>query len=125
MLVDTALRTILLADAYNVPLQLEDDSNKPKEVTTSKGFHVDVNFVEMQVADDTVVTDLTEAKLLYARIVASDFTVSVGESCSSDAFKKKSSIYLEQKEKLNNHKDGAALGAIFRNGGHTQKLSQS
>ena len=71
-----------------MPLPLEDDSNKPEEETTSKGSHDDVNSVEMQVAGDTVVTDLTEAKLLYGRIVASDSTVSVEESCSSEFFKK-------------------------------------
>ena len=88
LLGDAALHTILLADAYNVPLPLEDDSNKHEEETTSKGSHDDVNSVEMQVAGDTVVTDLTEAKLLYGRIAASDSTVSVEESCSSDVFKK-------------------------------------
>ena len=36
LLVDAALHTILLADAYNVPLPLEDDSNKPEEETASK-----------------------------------------------------------------------------------------
>ena len=94
LLVDAALHTILLADAYNVPLPLEDDSNKPEEERTSKGSHDDVNSVEMQVAGDNVVTDLTEEKLLYDRIVASDSTVSVEESCSSDVIKKLQSTIL-------------------------------
>ena len=81
MLVDAALHTILLTDAYNVPLPLEHDSNKHEEETNIKGSHDDLNSVEMQVADDTVVPDLTEAKLFYARIVASDSTVSDEESC--------------------------------------------
>ena len=100
MLVDAALHTILLADTYNVPLQLEDDLNKPEEETTSKGSRDDVNSVEMQVAGDTVVTDLTEAKLLYGRIVASDSTVSVEESCSSDVFKKLQSTLSEKKNSI-------------------------
>ena len=100
LLVDAALHTILLADAYNVPLPLEDDSNKPEEETTSKGSHDDVNSVEMQVAGDTVVTDLTEAKLLYGRIVASDSTMSVEESCSSDVFKKLQSTLSEKKNSI-------------------------
>ena len=58
LLVDVALHTILLADAYNVLLPLKDNRNKPKEETTSKGAHDDVIYVEMQVADNTVVTDL-------------------------------------------------------------------
>ena len=100
LLVDAALHTIFLADAYNVPLPLEDDSNKPEEETNSKGYHDDVNSVEMQVAGDTVVTDLTEATLLYGRIVASDSTVSVEESCSSDVFKKLQSTLSEKKNSI-------------------------
>ena len=64
LLIDAALHNILLADACNVPLPLEDDSNKPKAETTSKGSHDDVNSVDKRVVNDTVVTDLTEAKLL-------------------------------------------------------------
>ena len=101
LLVDAALHTILLADAYNVPLPLEDDWNKPEEETTSKGSHDDVNSVEMQVTGDTVVTDLTEAKLLYGRIVASYSTVSVEESCSSDVFEKLQSTLNEKKNSIN------------------------
>ena len=77
----------------------------------------------MQVADDTVVIDFTEAKLFYARKVASGSTISVEESFSSDSCPSENTIYLERKEKLNNHKDEVALGAIFRNGWHTQKVS--
>ena len=95
LLVHAALHTILLADTYNVPLSLEDDSNKPEEETTSKRSYDDVNSVEMQVAGYTVVTD-TEAKLFYGRIVASDSTVSVEESCSSDVFKKLQSTLSEK-----------------------------
>ena len=46
LLVDAALHTIFLADAYSVPLPLEDDSNKHEEETTSKESHDDVNSVE-------------------------------------------------------------------------------
>ena len=59
LLLDAALHTILLAHAYNVPLPLVDDLNKPEEETTSKGSHDDVNYVKMHVADDTVATNLT------------------------------------------------------------------
>ena len=49
LLVEAALHTILLADAYNVPLPLEE--------TTSKGSHDNVNYAEMQVEGDTVVKE--------------------------------------------------------------------
>ena len=54
-----------------------------KKKHPAKVSYDDVNYVEMQVTDDTVVTYLTKPKMLYARMVASDFTVK--ESCSSDS----------------------------------------
>ena len=50
--------------------------------------------------DDTVVTDLKEATLLYARIVASGSTLSVEELCSSDVFKKIQSSLSEKKNSI-------------------------
>ena len=58
VLVDAALHTLRLVDANNVALPLEDDSYKPEEEPPEKGFMM------IQVAGNTVVTDLTEAKLL-------------------------------------------------------------
>ena len=96
LLVDAALHILLLADAYNVALPFADDSNKPEVEKNSKGSHDDVNCVEMQVADGAVGTDLTEAKLFYARIVASDSTV----SCLSDVLKKLQSTLSDKKNSI-------------------------
>lgn len=78
MLVDAALNTILVADAYNVPVPTKDTVHEPQVATAD----TETDNVEPQdIHSDTVTTDITTASELYARAMSS--SLSVEEVCSA------------------------------------------
>lgn len=80
MLVDAALNTMLLADAYNVPLPTKDTVEQPPvEMTAAADTEPDEEVPDTR---ETVTTDLSIASELYDQVMSSNMPME--ELCSAE-----------------------------------------
>jgi hypothetical protein len=96
MLVDAALNTILLADAYNVPIPTNNTVEEPPIAAADCESNDDM---EQTIQQETVVTDLTIAGKLYDKVMSSSLPVE--EVCSSKVLERIQSELYEKKISMN------------------------
>ncbi|RUM44710.1 MAG: hypothetical protein DSY80_04105 [Desulfocapsa sp.] len=93
LLVDAALNTILVANAYNVPVPTNDTTNDTEEIVSADP---EIDVVGTQ---DTATTDLTIATELFEGAVSS--TIYVEDVCSADVLARIQSKLNEEKKSIN------------------------
>ena len=96
MLVDAALNTMLLADAYNVPLPTKDTvEHPPVEMTPAADTEPDEEVPDTQ---ETVTTDLSIASELYDQAMSSNMPME--GLCSADVLVRIQSALNNKKESM-------------------------
>ena len=96
MLVDAALNTMLLADAYNVPLPIKDTVEQPPvEMTPAADTEPDEEVPDTQ---ETVTTDLSIASELYDQVMSSNMPME--ELCSAEVLERIQSALNNKKETM-------------------------
>ena len=97
ILVDAALNTILLADAYNVPVPTKEtaaDTEVDIECSDPERDATEIQAMQQ----DTVTSDLTAARELYDRAISS--TISSEEVCSAEVLGKIHSKLNDKKKTM-------------------------
>ena len=96
MLVDAAFNTMLLADAYNLPLPTKDIVEQPPvEMTPAADTEPDEEVPKTQ---ETVTTDLTIASELYDQVMTSKMLME--ELCSAEVLERIQSALNSKKETM-------------------------
>ncbi len=97
MLVDAALNTILVANAYNVPIPTKDQAGEHQDEIQVAEIETD-DLETQDIQQDTVTTDLTIASELYDRAMSSSLPVE--EVCAAEVLKRMQRKLDEKKDTM-------------------------